>query len=101
MTLLNSVPTACYLPSLTSKWGEGRDVTSILLEGSSTLLVDGYNGDTRATNRERSHMLWDQELERERERENCKHLRNFVLDSYCCDIASWLSRGKLMKNIPI
>ena len=69
MTLLNSVPTACYLPSLTSKWGEGRDVTSILLEGSSTLLVDGYNGDTRATNRERSHMLWDQELERERERE--------------------------------
>ena len=80
-------------------------MTSILLEGSSTLLVDGYNGDTRATNRERSHMLWDQELERERERErereNCKHLRNFVLDSYCCDIASWLSRGKLMKNIPI
>ena len=44
-------------------------MTSILLEGSSTLLVDGYNGDTRATNRERSHMLWDQELERERERE--------------------------------
>ena len=43
-------------------------MTSILLEGSSTLLVDGYNGDTRATNRERSHMLWDQELERERER---------------------------------
>lgn len=68
MTLLNSVPTTCYLPSLTSKWGEGRDVTSILLEGSSTLQVDGYNGDTRATNRERSHMLWDQELERERER---------------------------------